>query len=187
MASPSPGEFMTPNSERLQRQHQSIVKLRPGVVRRNHAEPDRTHVEGAKALNPQPVPEPEAAPEVAAKKKRRRAKVTADTRAVAVSRVEKLIAAGNPAAEAHESVAKELGVSVSAIQNWRTIARKAPKPRAGKVARRASNNGAHGYAPNTPMPLATVGEKFLELIGDSIGPLVRQVVREELRKLVTGP
>jgi transposase-like protein len=91
------------------------------VVPPTALEPDRQHVD-----------KPEAA-EVAAKKKRARAKATPETRAVAVARVDKLIGAGNPAGEAIATVAKELGVSDSSIHNWRAAARKSKSKPNGAI------------------------------------------------------
>lgn len=123
----------------------NVTKLRPGVVRRNRPaepEPDRSHVEGFVPTAPPPA---ESEPEpVAAKKKR--AKVTDETRAVAVARVDKLVAAGTASGKAVATVAKELGVSDSAVINWRTAARKAPKPakkRRSPAAAAPAANGAH--------------------------------------------
>lgn len=84
------------------------------IVPKTALEPDRSLVD---------KPAPEAA-EVAAKK-RKRSKVDAETRAVAVARVVKLIGAGNPSADAIATVAKELGVSESAVYQWRAAANKA--------------------------------------------------------------
>ena len=56
--------------------------------------------------------------------KKKRVVVSDETRTVAVARVDKLVEAGNPAGEAVASVAKEIGVSDSAVINWRTAARK---------------------------------------------------------------
>jgi hypothetical protein len=131
MTSIANGQFFDLNaSQKLQRQHPNITKLRPGVVRRNHPEPDRSHVEGAPPPAPPSPPAPEPA-EMAGKKKR--AVIDANTRAVAVARVNKLVAAGNPAMQAVAGVAKELGVSESSVLNWRTAARKS----APKVAKKA--------------------------------------------------
>lgn len=78
-------------------------------------EPDRQHID-------KPA---QGAAEVAGKKKTKKRKdVGAETRVVAVARVAKLISAGNPSAEAVATVAKELGVSESAVYNWRSAAKK---------------------------------------------------------------
>lgn len=73
--------------------------------------PDRSHVD---------KPKPEAA-EVAAKKKRRRGRVTAEMRAAVPARVAKLISDGSPATEAVAVVAKEIGVSPSAVHRLRRL------------------------------------------------------------------
>jgi len=75
--------------------------------------------------------------DVAAKKTRKRAKVTAETRSVAVARVEKLTAAGNPSAEAVASVAKEFGVTEAAVYQWRKAARDAAPASANGPAKAA--------------------------------------------------
>jgi transposase len=72
-------------------------------------QPDRSHVD---------KPKPEAA-EMAGKKKRRRARVTAEVRSSGLARVTKLISDGKSSTEAITTVAKEIGVSVSAIYTWR--------------------------------------------------------------------
>ncbi len=94
---PSPSRRAAPPSSRPVR-----------IVPRTALDPDR-----------QLVDKPEAS-KVAAKKKR--AKLTDETRSVAVARVEKLIEAGNPSGQAIATVSKELGVSDSAIHNWRAAA-----------------------------------------------------------------
>jgi transposase-like protein len=119
---------------RLQRQHPNLTRIHPGVVRRGHAEPGLSQVEGfvangakaqaaVDALLEEPRTPSERPEPVAGKKKR--ARVDANTRSVGVARVDKLISAGNPAGKAIASVAKELGVSESAVINWRTAAKKA--------------------------------------------------------------
>jgi transposase-like protein len=75
---------------------------------------------------------------VAAKKKRKARKgyavSSAETRAVAVARVDKLAGAGTPVQKAIKSVAKELGVSIYSVQNWRTAANKAATKKGPPVA-----------------------------------------------------
>jgi len=61
--------------------------------------------------------------EVAAKKKFRKA--TAETRVAAVARTEKLIAEGRSTGEAVAIVAKELGVNITTIYNWRAKGKQA--------------------------------------------------------------
>lgn len=137
---------------------------------------------------------PERKAEPVAAKRKKRAKVGADTRAVAVARVEKLIGAGNPAGKAVASVAKELGVSDSAVMNWRTAAnhaknhaakKAAKKPAEKKRASKKTSEAVAGFAPNTPMPASIVGEHFIELIQDAVGPIVRAIVREEIRRMLS--
>lgn len=204
----STGDFLDMNAQRLtrlERQHPNIHKLRPGVVRRGHPEPDRSNVEGFVAKGAQAqaavdaavaqyAQESEPEPVAAKKKKKARAKVDADTRAVAVARVDKLIGAGNPTGKAVASVAKELGVSESSIMNWRTAAnhaknhaakRAASKPAKKKRASKSTNGAVAGFAPNTPMPTSVVGEHFIELILDAVGPTVRAIVREEIRRMLS--
>jgi transposase-like protein len=120
---------------------------RPRNMPPNALEPDRSLVEGysppARETTLRSAPEPPKSPapevsDVAAKKTRKRAKVTPETRAVAVARVDKLAQAGNSTKDAIAAVAKELGVSDSAVYNWRTAARNAAP---------ATANGAVKAAP----------------------------------------
>jgi hypothetical protein len=148
------------------------------------SEPDRSHVAGAAPPAETTLrsrPEPEEPAEVAAKKKRKRAKTTAEMRTVGVARVDKLIAAGNPAEKATAAVAKELGVSTSAVAGWRAAARKAGKLRPSKRGRRT--NGARPIEPPPldMIPTGELGARFVELIGGAIAPIIRQIVRREIK------
>lgn len=144
------GDFIPLNSRRTPN---NVVTMPPSSYRPSppssrpappppaRAEPNRSQIDmpfEPPKQEPTLRSKPEA-PEVVTKKKP--TKVTAETRSVAVARVEKLISAGNPAGEAHAAVAKELGVSESSIYNWRTAARKngAAKPAKKKATRRADN------------------------------------------------
>jgi uncharacterized protein YoaH (UPF0181 family) len=178
----SNGEFIPLNVQRSL--GGNVTKLRPGVVRRNRpveSEPDRSMVEGYVPTAPPPPPESEPEP-VAAKKKR--AKVDDGTREVAVARVDKLVAAGNPSGKAVATVAKELGVSESAVVNWRTKARKAPK--AAKKTRKARQAAA---AP-APAPAANgssreaLAHDVLTAFAAWLDSGVRKVVRQEIRRML---
>lgn len=101
----------------------------PSTRERLSQEPDRLLVEVPEPPKTEPTrrsaPEPpREVAEMAGKKKKPRAKVNDETRSVAVARVDKLIEAGAASAEAIAAVAKELGVSDSAIYNWRAAAKK---------------------------------------------------------------
>lgn len=179
----SNGEFIPLNLQRSL--GNNVTKLRPGVVRRNRPaepEPDRSHVEGFVPTAPPPA---ESEPEpVAARKKR--AKITDETRAVAVARVDKLVAAGTTAGRAVATVAKELGVSDSSVINWRTAARKAPKPAKKK---RASKNGARRSAAGAAAPAANgarneLAHGVLTALAAWLDAGVREVVRQEIRRML---
>jgi hypothetical protein len=177
MASPN-GQFLDLNAA-----HPNITRIRPGVVRRNRPappEPDRSMVEGFVPTPPSKEPEPVAAK----KKKKARARVDANIRAIAVARVEKLIAADNPVSKATASVAKELGVSESAVTNWRTAARKAvpakPAKRASKKAasRRAAPSEGNGSSREA------LAHDVLTAFAAWLDSGVREVVRQEIRRML---
>jgi transposase-like protein len=120
---------------------------RPRNMPPSALEPNRSVVEGYSpparetTLRSAPEPPENPAPEVsdvAGKKKKARGRVVAEDRAVAVARVDKLTQAGNSTKDAIAAVAKELGVSDSAVYNWRTAARNAAP---------ATANGAVKAAP----------------------------------------
>lgn len=179
----SNGEFIPLNVQRSL--GSNVTKLRPGVVRRNRPvepEPDRSMVEGFVPTAPPPPPESE--PEPVAKKKR--AKVDDGTREVAVARVDKLVAAGNPSGKAVATVAKELGVSESAVINWRTKARKAPKPKAAKKTRKAREaSGAPAPAPAANgSSREALAHDVLTAFAAWLDSGVREVVRQEIRRML---
>jgi transposase len=187
MTSIANGQFFDLNaSQKLQRQHPRLQRIHPGVVRRTHPEPepepDRSHVEGAPPPAPPSPPAPEPA-EMAGKKKR--TVVDENTRAVAVARVNKLVAAGNPAMQAVAGVAKELGVSESSVINWRTAARKTegakkgtpPKP--GKKARK--KRGRRIEEQIAEHVRAVEPEKLPLLPQAAMRQFVQGVVRESIR------
>lgn len=161
------GEFVSFN-HKLRDQHQNIVKLRPGVVRRNRPElePDRQFVD----TTPPPA---EPAPEMAGKKKVGKRNITAEDRAVAVARVNKLAEAGNATMKAVADVAKELGVSESAVYNWRTAANKsAGKP--GKPARKAkARKVSNGAAPRRSKLDQAIAEHMKESPLDVVLDMLR--------------
>ena len=170
---------------RLQRQHPNLTRIHPGVVRRSHAEPEpapppQTALDQLLEERPAQSERPEP---VAGKKKRTRAKVDENTRAVAVSRVEKLVQAGNAVSKATASVAKELGVSESSITNWRTAAKKAPKPpKATRAAKKTRANGAPPAESNgAQQELATT---VLAAFAAWLDHGVREVVRQEIRRML---
>lgn len=184
MASPN-GQFLDLNAARTL--HQNITRIRPGVVRRNRPappEPDRSMVEGFVPPAAPHAPSEEPEPVAAKKKKKARAKVDANIRAIAVARVEKLIAADNPVSKATASVAKELGVSVSAVTNWRTAARKAvpakPAKRASKkvTSRRAAPSEANGSSREA------LAHDVLSAFAAWLDAGVREVVRQEIRRML---
>lgn len=186
MTSPN-GQFLALNVGLAER-HPNITRIHPGVVRRNHPEPDRSQVEGY--VPPKPEPRKEEREPVAARK-RTRVKADADTRAVAVARVEKLIEAGNPAGKAIAAVAKELGASESSVTNWRSAAKKQKPARekgaAKKVTRRSSNGARAGNLAHSAgeFSSAVLGGRLVELLGDAVGPIVRAIVREEIRRMLS--
>lgn len=165
------GEFISFNHQK--QQHPNIVKLRPGVVRRNRPElePDRQFVDKAPAA--------EAPPEMAAKKKPAKRNITDEDRAVAVARVEKLIGAGNATMKAVADVAKELGVSESSIYNWRTAANKSAgkpgKPGRKAKARKVSNGKATNGAP--PRRLSKLDQAIAEHMKESPLDVVLDMLR----------
>lgn len=143
------------------------TRVHPHVVRRGSPRAEET-------LRSAPTP-PVEAPDMATRKKR--AKVTAEQRAIAVARVNKLIGAGNPVSEAAAKVGKELGVSESAITNWRSAAKK-EKPGAAPTGKRRVANGS------PPNPAQAVADQVsAELVG-SLASMVRAIVREEIRRML---
>lgn len=93
-----------------------VTEIRPGVVLRSSAEPDRSHVEGASKLVTPPV-EPPAALKNASP-------ATAETRIVAIARITSLVKAGQTRRAAIGSVSKELGYSYGAVNKWLVDANK---------------------------------------------------------------
>jgi len=160
----------------------NVTKLRPGVVRRNRPvepEPDRSMVEGYVPTAPPPPPESE--PEPVAKKKR--TNLDAETWEVAVARVQSLVGAGNTAKGSIEKVAKEHGVSTSALHKRYM---KAPKPKAAKKTRKAREASA---AP-APAPAANgssreaLAHDVLTAFAAWLDSGVREVVRQEIRRML---
>ncbi len=202
----SNGQFLDLNDRaRLERQHPSITKLRPGVVRRNNhpePEPDRSMIEGfvAKGLGAEAAvdsllgerrPQSEAR-EMAAKKKARKRLSDGDKK-IAIARVAALVKAGEELRVSARKVAKEFGVSPLSLERWTREARRSGEsepPRAGKKKRAArrvtgERTGTEGYPVGTPMPTSIAGERFLALIDGAIEPTVRRIVREEIRRMLS--
>lgn len=178
MTSPN-GQFLDLNAQLVQR-HPNIHKLRPGVVRRTHPEPDRSHVEGAPPPKPptaldarEKEPEP-----VAAKKKRTR--LDPETWEVAVARVQSLVGAGNTAKGSIEKVAKEHNVSFSALAKRYNDA---PKPKAKKKAR-AAQPAPNGAAPAVPVARDALATEVLSAFAAWLDAGVREVVRQEIRRML---
>jgi uncharacterized protein YoaH (UPF0181 family) len=199
---PEAQRFMPLNADK--RRPHNVVDMPPSSYRPSPPssrppEPDRAQIDipfeppkVEKTLRSAPEPAArEEAPEVAAKKvKKKRTLVTDEQRVVAVARVEKLIAAGNPAGEATATVAKEFGVSESAVINWRTVARKQkPGKKASKRAPKreaGSPKPANGAAASpVPVAMADIGEALVELLTNAMAHTVRIIVREEIRRMLS--
>ncbi len=154
------------------------------------AEPDRSAVDKGPPPAP-PVPAQQALPleeaaDVAANKtkrgtpRKRAAKSREETRAVAVARVQTLIDAGNPRKTALARVAKELGVSTSAVEKWRATA---PAPKAAPKARRAPPPPALG--PNGQPPPLVLTASLDGLVG-YLEAVVPRLVAAEMRRLLAS-
>lgn len=154
----------------------------PAVAAFTPPEPAEPARETTLRSRPEPGPPPTEPAKVAKKK---RAKVTAETRSVAVARVAKLMSAGNLASEATAKVAKELGVSESAVANWRSAANQARGKQAApaRPAKREARSRANGIGDVT---LATMPESELiaERLIQSLAGMVRTIVREEIRRML---
>lgn len=61
-------------------------------------------------------------------------------------------------------------------------AKKAKKKRSKKKARRAA--APNGHAETVPDG-ALLGDRFVQLVADSVGPIVRAIVREEIRRMLS--
>lgn len=154
--------------------------------------------QAALPLEPPPPP-PEVAEPVAQKKKKKQSKISSlETRQVAIARIQKLVAAGNGVGAATAKVAKELGVTKSAVDKWRQRAGEtkapdapaAPKARAARAAKApdAPAHPAHPGGPPSPggelsqRELASIGEAFILLLASALDKPVRNIVAEELRR-----
>lgn len=194
-----PGQFIDMNARR---RVAPVVDLPPSSYRpsppssRPPPEPDRSQIDmpldpPAREATLRSAPEPPATEEPAdvAVKRKKRVLLTGENRAVAVARVDKLIEAGNPAGKAVASVAKEMGVSESAVINWRTAARKGGKKKASKKKARAARapkvtNGAAVSAPAQP-GFSELGQALVMLLTSAVGEPVRLIVREEIRRMLS--
>lgn len=173
----SNGEFIPLNVQRSL--GGNVTKLRPGVVRRNRPvepEPDRSMVEGYVPTAPPPPPESEPEP-VAAKKKR--TNLDAETWEVAVARVQSLVGAGNTAKWSVAAVAKEHGVSFSALHKRYM---KAPKPKAAKKTRKARQAAAAPAANGSSRE--ALAHDVLTAFAAWLDAGVREVVRQEIRRML---
>jgi hypothetical protein len=151
------------------------------------AEPDRAFVEKTPANEPtlrsKPEPEPAEVAEVAAKKKPR-TRLTAEQRSIAVARVEKLVGAGNQLKDALRTVGKELGASPLSVRHWVFKERKAKSEKPAK--KRAASKAAVAPASNgSPVHHLAQVDVLAEQLIMSIGGLVRTIVREEIRRMLS--
>lgn len=117
--------------------------------------------------------------------RKRAPRASAETRAVAVARVRSLIEAGNRSDLALAKVAKELGVSASAVQKWRAAA---PAPKAApkatpKASRRAAPPPALG--PNGQPPPLVLTASLDGLVG-YLEAIVPRIVAAEMRRLLAN-
>jgi hypothetical protein len=121
---------------------------------------------------------------VAAKKKKR-SRLSDEQKGIAVARVESLVGAGEELQKACASVGKEFGSSPASVKQWVYSARKAkpPKPRAAKKVAAKKVAPASNGSPAVHH-LAQVDVLAEQLIM-SIGGLVRTIVREEIRRMLS--
>lgn len=134
------------------------------------AEPDRAFVENAppqeteQTLRSTPTapenPPEKAGAEVAGSKKWRK-RVSAETKSVAVARVEALVGAGEELNKATTKVGKEIGNSPLSVKQWVYKARKQKPAKPAKPAKKRAQNGAS----------RRVEAAIAEHLGGELGPL----------------
>lgn len=154
------------------------------------AEPDRAFVDNAPANEPTlrsaptaPGKPPEkAGAEVAAKKKARKPRASAEQREIAIARVQALVKAGETRKKAIEKVAKELGYGPSALNKWMIEhGARLRSPRSDRVVEaRIARNGS---SPEQPTPLDSL--EIADALIKSLGSMVRVIVREEIRRMLS--
>jgi len=126
------------------------------------AEPDRAFVENAPPQQTEPTlrskPEPPKGPAEMAGSKKGRKNASAETKSVAVARVEALVGAGEELNKATAKVGKEIGNSPLSLKQW---VYKARKQKPAKPAKKHAQNGAS----------RRVEAAIAEHLGGELGPL----------------
>lgn len=181
MTSPN-GQFLDLNAAR--RQHPKLTRIHPGVVRRNHPEPDRSLVEGFIPTAPPLAAESEPEP-VAAKKKARK-RLTDGDKKVAIARVNSLVKAGEEIRKASKTVAKEFGCSALSLERWRreTLRNGGGEPAAVKPTKKRAGKKKPAAALAAPVERDALATEVLSAFAAWLDAGVREVVRQEIRRML---